>query len=268
MSFFCQGAYLLVAVSNGGNLRHQIEPAINFPDYDSSAVRATNNNFKIRLNPRAAKFADSYLKENEEALEQVRERSKYCFRIMDSVFKKYELPVELKYLAVIESELKRDAVSPVGAVGPWQLMPSTARLLGLKVTNKYDERKFYTKSTVAAAKYLRDLYCEFGDWLLVIAAYNGGPAPIYKAIRKSGSHNFWKLQAYLPAETRGHVKRFISTHYYFEGQGGITTLTKSEMIHYLSKRKETNADNNTKIIGKSTAVNKDSTVKTLIAANF
>src|SRR4051812_8073632 len=114
MSFFCQGAYLLVAVSNGGNLNHQPEPVIEFSHNDSSVVPDQSNEIKFHLNAKAAKFAATYLKENEEALELVRTRSKYCFRIMDSVFIKYELPVELKYLAVVESELKRDAVSHVG----------------------------------------------------------------------------------------------------------------------------------------------------------
>jgi membrane-bound lytic murein transglycosylase D len=152
--------------------------------------------------------------------------------MMDSVFTLYHLPTELKYLAVIESELKATAVSHVGAVGPWQLMASTARDLSLKVKGKYDERKNYNKSTVAAAKYLRDLYNQFGDWLLVIASYNSGPGKVLTAIKKSGSHNFWVLQNYLPAETRGHVKRFIATHYYFEGYGSITTLTKTEVMSY------------------------------------
>jgi membrane-bound lytic murein transglycosylase D len=89
------------------------------------------------------------------------------------------------------------------------------------------------KSTKAAAKYLNDLYKEFGDWLLVIAAYNSGPGPVYTAIKKSGSHNFWRLQQYLPLETRLHVKRFIGTHYYFEGEGSITTLTKAEATEHL-----------------------------------
>ncbi|HUQ97016.1 MAG TPA: lytic transglycosylase domain-containing protein, partial [Chitinophagaceae bacterium] len=112
--------------------------------------------------------------------------------------------------------------------GPWQLMPTTARELGLRVSKKTDERKQYYKSTTAAAKYLRDLYSEYGDWLLVIAAYNAGPGNVNKAIRKAGSRNFWKLQAFLPAETRGHVKRFIGTHYFFEDAGSETTLTKAE----------------------------------------
>jgi membrane-bound lytic murein transglycosylase D len=138
----------------------------------------------------------------------------------------------MKYLAVIESDLKTTAVSRVGAKGMWQLMPGTARDLGLKVTKKYDERTHAYKSTVAAAKYLRDLYAEYGDWLLVLAAYNGGPGKVNYAIRKSGSRNFWVLQHYLPAESRGHVKRFIGTHYYFEGKGSITTLTKAEANAY------------------------------------
>ncbi|MGC4039197.1 MAG: lytic transglycosylase domain-containing protein [Chitinophagaceae bacterium] len=249
MSFLCQGTYLIIAASNGGNLKHNVDAPVTFIDSSDSVVVAdTLSGPKVRLNARAAKFADSYLKENAEALELVRERSKRCFPLMDSIFTKYELPVELKYLAVVESELKNDALSHVGAAGPWQLMPSTARVLGLKVTHKYDERKYFSKSTVAAAKYIKDLYGEFGDWLLVIAAYNGGPGPVYTAIKKSGSRNFWKLQNFLPAETRGHVKRYISTHFYFEGEGGITTLTKSEMNSYLVKLNEFNASKNSKLV--------------------
>jgi len=188
---------------------------------------------KIRLNNAAAHYTNQFLKKNTEALELVQKRSKPCFRIIEPVLDKYGLPVELKYLAVIESQLKASAVSRVGAKGPWQLMPGTARDLGLKVSKKYDERSHYYKSTVAAAKYLKDLYAEFGDWLLVVAAYNSGPVPVYKAIKKSGSRNFWKLQGFLPAETRGHVKRFIATHYFFQEEGSLTMLTKAETAEYL-----------------------------------
>jgi membrane-bound lytic murein transglycosylase D len=113
-------------------------------------------------------------------------------------------------------------------------MPATARILGLKVTHKVDERKNYYKSTKAAAIYLRDLYTELGDWLLVIAAYNGGTGNIYRAIKKSNSRDFWHLQYYLPAESRNHVKKFIGTEYTFEGQGSVTTLTKEEANNQLS----------------------------------
>jgi len=187
-----------------------------------------------KLNPKALSFVQDYMEKNTKDLQNMKSWGKPYFNVIDRVLAKYELPSELKYLAVIESELKPTAKSWVGAVGPWQLMPVTARQLGLKVTRRYDERKNYNKSTVAAAKYLRDLYNEFGDWLLVIAAYNGGEAHVYNAIKHSGSRNFWDLQYYLPAESRNHVKKFIATHYIFEGQGGVTTLTKEEATQQLS----------------------------------
>lgn len=187
---------------------------------------------RIKLNKEAARFTKTYIVDNSEMLEKVKQRSPDFFRIMDTVFSRYKLPIELKHLAIVESQLNTTARSRVGAVGTWQLMATTARLLKLKVTSRYDERKHLYKSTVAAAKYLRDLHGLFDDWLLTIAAYNCGPAPVYAAIRKSGSRNFWKLQYFLPKETRGHVKKFISTHYYFEGQGSITTVTKQEAHIY------------------------------------
>jgi len=186
----------------------------------------------IRMNKKAVKFVQDYIEENEENLEEIKAKSANAFRIINQVFAKYQLPTELKYLAVIESELNTHARSHVGAVGTWQLMAPTARLLSLKVTSKYDERTHLYKSTVAAARYLNDLYDIFGDWLLVIAAYNTGPGNVMKAIKKSGSRDFWKLQNYLPLETRLHVKKFIGTHYFFEGKGSVTTLTKQEVISH------------------------------------
>jgi hypothetical protein len=183
---------------------------------------------EIKLNRKGMQFVKRYIKNSSESLVSIRKRSMIPFFIIDSVFSRYGLPVELKYLAVIESELKPSAISQVGALGPWQLMPATARDLGLKITKQTDERRDYYKSTSAAAKYLRDLYAQFDDWLLVLAAYNGGPKPVYTAMRESGSKNFWALQDYLPAESREHVKKFIATHYYFEGHGSETTSTRAE----------------------------------------
>jgi membrane-bound lytic murein transglycosylase D len=107
-------------------------------------------------------------------------------------------------------------------------MPTTAHELGLKVNRRSDDRTNYYKSTVAAAKYLRDLHREFGDWLLVLAAYNGGPRPVYKAIHKAHSRSFWALQKYLPAESRGHVKKFIATALYFEAAEKAAPSVKPE----------------------------------------
>jgi membrane-bound lytic murein transglycosylase D len=182
---------------------------------------------KMYINKHAKQFVKSYIRENKKKLMRIRQRSQFPFAVADSIFNKYSLPIQLKYLEVIESELKAKAVSRVGAVGPWQLMPKTARILGLQTSQAHDERTQYRKSTKAAARYLKDLYTEFGDWLLVLAAYNGGPGPVHRAIHKAGSRNFWKLQAYLPAESRNHVKKFIAALYYFEGQGGAVKTTDS-----------------------------------------
>ncbi len=138
----------------------------------------------------------------------------------------------MKYLAVIESSLQPGQVSTAGAVGPWQIMPDEARTYGLRV-GKNDERKDFAKSTNAAAKMLSKLYDHLGDWLLVIAAYNAGEGRVRQAIRKAGSSNFWAIQNFLPAETRNHVKKFIATHYYFEGCGGVTTMTAAELKDYM-----------------------------------
>jgi len=188
----------------------------------------------VRLNPKALSFVQDYMKENWGDLQSMRTWGRTYFALIEGILTQYGLPKELKYLAVIESNLKQSCVSWAGAVGPWQLMPQTARDLGLKVTRSVDERRNYSKSTRAAALYLRDLYNELGDWLLVIAAYNGGTNRVYQAIRRSGSRNFWNLQYYLPAESRIHVKKFIGTQYTFEGQGSVTTLTREEAQEQLS----------------------------------
>ena len=171
----------------------------------------------LHLNSRDRQFVESYLLENQKILSGIRRHGGSRFTLADAVFNQYDLPIQLKYLAVIESDLRSDAISRVGAVGPWQLMPQTARLLGLKVTGNEDERRQFDKSTKAAARYLKDLYAEYGDWLLVLAAYNGGEGPVNHAIRKAGSRNFWLLQNYLPSESREHVKKFLATLFYFEG---------------------------------------------------
>lgn len=182
----------------------------------------------IRLNPHAVSFVKDYTNRNSKNLRSLQDWGMPYLNMMDAILEQHGLPVELKYLAVIESRLNARAVSYAGAVGPWQFMPATAKGYGLKITKGRDDRRDYFKSTHAAAKYLKYLYNEFGDWLLVVAAYNGGPGYVYNAIKKSGSRNFWNLQYFLPAETRNHVKKFISTHYILEGHGSICTLTKEE----------------------------------------
>jgi len=204
-------------------------------DFPANTKKSRFDKPQLTLNGKGMLYVKKYIRKQNDCLVGVKKRSQVPFYIIDSVFTRYGLPVELKYLAVIESELKPSATSQVGAKGPWQFMPETAQVLGLKVTRQCDERSNYYKSTIAAAKYLRDLYALFDDWLLVLAAYNGGPKPVYKAIQESGSRNFWVLQNYLPAESREHVKKFIATHYYFEGRGSETTLTRAENAAFKKK---------------------------------
>lgn len=189
----------------------------------------TSNGINIaRLNPKAVSFVQDYVVYNSSRLTKMKSWGKPYFDLIGNVFKQYGLPVELKYLSVIESDLKSSAVSSAGAVGPWQFMPQTAKNYGLTVTRKRDDRRDYRKSTTAAAKYLTSLFSIYNDWLLVVAAYNCGAGNVNAAIRKSGSRNFWNLQYYLPAESRNHVKKFIATHYIMEGDGSLTTLTRKE----------------------------------------
>ena len=134
--------------------------------------------------------------------------------IFEQALDTYQLPLELKYLPIIESALNPTAVSHAGATGLWQFMLATGRAYGLEVTSLSDDRRDPVKSSMAAARYLRDLYQLFGDWNLVIAAYNCGPENINRAIRRSGGkRDYWEIYPYLPKETRGYVPAFIAANY-------------------------------------------------------
>ena len=138
----------------------------------------------------------------------------FYFPIFEEVLESEGLPLELKYLPVIESALRPQATSRAGAGGLWQFMVPTAKQCGLKVNSIVDERRDPFKSTHAAAQYLKYLYRIYGDWNLVIAAYNCGPGNINKAIARSGGkHNFWQIYSYLPRETRGYIPAFIAATY-------------------------------------------------------
>ena len=140
--------------------------------------------------------------------------SNFYMPIFEEALDLYQLPLELRYLPIIESSLSPTAVSRVGATGLWQFMLPTGKAYGLEVTSLIDERRDPVKSSQAAARYLRDLYNIFGDWNLVIAAYNCGPENINKAIRRAGGEkDYWKIYPYLPRETRGYVPAFIAANY-------------------------------------------------------
>jgi membrane-bound lytic murein transglycosylase D len=225
-----------VDIQNKDSLSEPVIPSRD-PKQDFKDLFATttlSNGINIaQLNPLAINFVEDYIDSHSKMLEDLKDKARPYFDMIDAVLVKHGLPKELKYLAVIESQLKSNAKSWAGAVGPWQFMPATGRLMGLKINRGVDERRDIYKSTHAASRYLTRLYSIYGDWLLVIAAYNGGPGKVNSAIKKSGSRDFWTLQKFLPAESRKHVKKFIATHYIMEGSGGVTTLTKKETANFL-----------------------------------
>jgi membrane-bound lytic murein transglycosylase D len=139
--------------------------------------------------------------------------SKYYFPIYEKAFHEAGIPEEIEYLSIVESQLNPNAVSRVGATGPWQFMPATGRLFGLNINSYLDERRDPIQASYAAAAYLRDAYQEFGDWLLAIASYNCGKSSVERAIDKSGGTDFWSIRPYLPAETRNYVPAYIAIAY-------------------------------------------------------
>ncbi len=160
------------------------------------------------------KFIDRYSGRLRHSVSYMLGASNFYMPIFEEALEAYGLPLELKYLPIIESALNPNAVSRVGATGLWQFMLATGKRYGLQVNTLVDERRDPIKSSYAAAHYLSDLYKIFGDWNLVIAAYNCGPSQINKAIHRSkGEKDYWKIYPYLPKETRGYVPAFIAANY-------------------------------------------------------
>ncbi|MDC1063590.1 LysM peptidoglycan-binding domain-containing protein [Flavobacteriales bacterium] len=161
-------------------------------------------------------YIDAYLLKDKKLISKMLARSKHYFPIFEQKLDKYNLPLELKYLSVVESSLNTRAKSPSGALGLWQFMYPTAKEYGLRVTSYIDERLDPFKSTEAACKYFIKLYDLFGDWNLVLAAYNGGPGYIQRKMIATGHDNYWDLRPHLRTETRNYVPKFIATTYLME----------------------------------------------------
>lgn len=139
--------------------------------------------------------------------------SNYYFPIFDKALKDFNIPQEIKYLTIVESQMNPHAISRVGATGIWQFMFGTGKAYGLKMDNFVDERKDPIQASYAAASYFRDAYEELGDWLLAIAAYNCGKGNVTRAMAKAGSRDFWEIRQFLPKETRNYVPAFIAAVY-------------------------------------------------------
>ncbi|AVM50445.1 lytic transglycosylase domain-containing protein [Capnocytophaga sp. oral taxon 878] len=173
--------------------------------------------FNVEYNPVLEQVIKSFLKNRRSSLERLMSLSDYYFPMFEQEMSNQKIPLEIKYLAIIESALNPKARSHAGATGLWQFMYTTGKSYGLEVNNYVDERSDPIRATKAAAKYLKELYQIFGDWDLVLAAYNSGPGNVTKAIRRSnGKTNYWNLRPYLPKETAGYVPAFLATLYIFE----------------------------------------------------
>ena len=173
--------------------------------------------FNVEYNPQLEQIIKSYLQKRKPVFSVIMERARFYFPMFEEHLDKYNIPLELKYLAIVESALKPTARSRVGATGLWQFMYQTGVAYNLKVSSYVDERSDPIRATEAACKYLETLYKIYNDWDLALAAYNSGPGNVNKAIRRSGgSTNFWNIRNYLPRETAGYVPAFYATMYIFK----------------------------------------------------
>lgn len=170
--------------------------------------------FDLVYNEHVRAFINMYTVRKRESVSRMMGMAQLYYPMFEEVLDKYNIPLELKHLAVIESALIPYARSRAGATGLWQFMYPTARMYGLHVSSYIDQRCDPYKATVAAAEYLKSLYEMFGDWQMVLAAYNAGPGTISKAIRRSGGKKtYWEIRPFLPFETQGYVPAFIAANY-------------------------------------------------------
>jgi membrane-bound lytic murein transglycosylase D len=173
--------------------------------------------FNIEYNVGLENIVKSFLKNRKRSYERLMGLSQYYFPVFEEAMAKYNIPLEIKYLAVVESALKPKAVSRMGATGLWQFMYHTGKQYKLNIDTYVDDRSDLLKSSDAAARYMKGMYEIFNDWDLVLASYNSGAGNVSKAIRRSGGlTNYWNIKSKLPRETQGYVPAFLATMYIFE----------------------------------------------------
>lgn len=213
------------------DLYDSISSMVHYPNYNKEVfLELTTDTLKSRLerlnaktpfnvsyNPSLESVIKRYLKRHKPTMEKLMGVSEFYFPLFEENLDKHNIPLELKYLAIVESALRPKAKSKAGATGLWQFMFTTAKMYGLDVSSYVDERMDPIKSTEAASEYLSKLYSMFGDWDLALASYNSGPGNVSKAIRRSGGYtNYWNIREYLPRETAGYIPAFLATMYLFE----------------------------------------------------
>ena len=190
--------------------------------------------FVIEYNPALENVIKSFLKNRAKSFERQMALAEYYFPLFEEKLSKYNLPLEIKYLAIVESALQPKAKSKVGAGGLWQFMPATGKQYKLNISTYVDERHDPIKSTEAACHYMMNMYAIFGDWSLVLASYNCGPGNVSKAIRRSGGKtDYWEIRKYLPRETANYLPAFLATMYIYEfkKEHGLVPK-KAEMTYF------------------------------------
>ncbi|SHI40671.1 LysM peptidoglycan-binding domain-containing protein [Flavobacterium terrae] len=191
--------------------------------------------FNIEYNPQIENLVKNFLKNRKHSFERLMGMSQYYFPMFEEALAKYNVPLEIKYLAIVESALNSKAVSRVGATGLWQFMYQTGKQYGLKIDSYLDERSDALKASDAAARYMSGMYRIFGDWELVLASYNSGAGNVSKAIRRSGGHqNFWNIKKFLPRETQGYVPAFLATMYIFEYHKEHGIVPNKAIVNHLA----------------------------------
>lgn len=180
----------------------------------AARLKVLQNEVKLTYNKKIKSFIDYFLVRNQRYTVMVERRRGVYFPMFEEILKQQKMPDEIKYLAIVESGLNPRAISPAGAAGLWQFMTFTGKQFGLKQDEFIDERLDPAKSTVAACRYLRELYNTFHDWELALASYNCGPGNVRRAIRRSGyKDSFWEIYNFLPQETRSYVPQFVALTY-------------------------------------------------------
>ena len=197
--------------------------SVDYPELPTDTLKArlkeldARTPFNVEYNPALESVIKSYLKHRRKSIQKLITLSGFYFPMFEQELDNHDIPLEIKYLAIVESALKPRAKSRVGATGLWQFMFGTGKMYGLDVSSYVDERSDPIKSTEAASKYLSKLYEIFGDWDLALAAYNSGPGNVTKAIRRSGGYqNYWNIRHNLPRETAGYLPAFLANMYIFE----------------------------------------------------
>lgn len=211
---FCQKSYIIKGSNDCSSDSLKVNSVFNTHLALEYYLESLNQKTPLDLdyNPEVKKTIDNFLLSRSKDFQTYLSRSQYYFPIIESILDKYDLPLELKYVAVVESGLNPLAISKSGAVGLWQFLYNTCSLFDLKVDSYIDERRDPIISTEAACKYMQYLYNTFHDWNLVLASYNGGPGEVRKAIERSGGiTDYWKLRPYLSKQAADYVPSFIAT---------------------------------------------------------